>query len=99
MKRRRRVNVGEPLDAFEVATRPVDVRRVLNDLATLGRIGAMLNAPPQRTDPNVIEMREVAPGVFARAENPRRRPAPGPLGKLQRLERAVAELRRGFHAR
>jgi len=96
MKRRRRHDRGEPLTPLEVALTPINVRQVLGDLATLGRIGAVLAAPPPpRPQPGVIEMREVAPGVFARDDNPPRR---RPRSPLERIEHALAELKRGVHA-
>ena len=90
---------GEPLDddPLAIAMRPIDVRRTLNELRMLGEIGAVLQRSrrEESRDPNVIDMQEVAPGVFARAPVPKPRPhAPGPLGKLQRLERVFAQVRR-----
>jgi hypothetical protein len=56
------------------------------------RLAAQWRAVDRRDEPGVIDMIEVAPGVFARKKNPS--PARGgPLGRIGRIQRAFA--RRG----
>lgn len=105
MKRRVRVQRGEPLEEQRRArakiARPIDLGQVLSELEMLGHIGVALTQPPRpEPEPGVIEMEEIAPGVFARQTGPVRRAEPGPVQRLRRMHRQFAQLRREIqHAR
>jgi hypothetical protein len=95
---------GEPID-FDPELDLVDdgadapelqLGQVWRDFVALGRFGmALQKATPRPTEPGVIDMVEVAPGIYARRKNP----GPvqgGPLGRINAIHRAFARLQKDF---
>jgi hypothetical protein len=101
-----RRNYGEPLGADlygdvdqvdDDEHEPLDLGRAFSDFVTLGRIGLAMhrasNAEPAPSSPGMIDMVQVAPGVYARKPTDRPRKL-NPLSRLERLERAFDQLRK-----
>ena len=106
MRRRRpSPNVGEPLErglleqTDEYDSMLDRAQNALDTLHGLGRIATALQRSTRPSDPNTIDMVEVAPGVFAR--KPERPTMPGPLGRAQHALNTYRDLRQEVtgHAR
>lgn len=87
--------VDEDLDDDERAPE-LELGQAWRDFVALGRFGmALQQATPRRAEPGVIDMVEVAPGIYARRQNPRPTEG-GPLGRIDAIQRAFARLQRDF---
>ena len=74
----------------------LELGQAWRDFVALGRFGmALQQATPRRAEPGVIDMVEVAPGIYARRQNPSR-PEGGPLGRIDAIQRAFARLQKDF---
>lgn len=99
--RRRRVQPGQPIDTAPSVLDgliPPSVDQVLGELRAVAQIGATLHDMRKRQREGVIDLVEVAPGVFAAPRRPPPKP-PGHLGRLQGLVDDFDQLARALHGR
>ena len=97
------MNFGEPIEyddddeldqVDDQVDDELDLGQAFRDFVSIGRLGLALakGTRETRAEPGVIDMVEVAPGVFA--PRPPARRARNPIERLERIEREFSRLKR-----
>lgn len=99
--RRPRVQIGEPIEASSVldGVLPPSLGQTLGELEAMAQIGATLHELSERRRAErqgVIDLQEVAPGVFAMPKTARA-PNPSRVGRFRALVADFNHLQRALH--